>query len=333
MLISSVVLVVLYLGIRYLFKRYINYTNSLQEIIFISAGTIALISSVIGNVYSHNLISYWVGLAIIAVLLIQFPLIIKLTAKIPAIIISAILMVLVCIPYVQLPVFIILSGYLFYLAFKTRKITFVTSAIAALIAPLAVSLINLELVYYAITLYLATIHFVHTKSLLEMMKNAGKNVITDQLTGLYNRRWLFMKAKQLCAEQDVGFIFFDIDNFKILNDTKGHEYGDQVLKQVGDIMNREMKGYGYAARYGGEELVAITTKPDKTLKLAEKILEITRKEVNVTMSIGVAVGRGNAEELIKLADERMYISKTSGKNRVTFENNANDLKSLEKIEN
>lgn len=63
----------------------------------------------------------------------------------------------------------------------------------------------------------------------KLMRNAGMNSIKDPLTNLYNKGFLFRKTEQLIKQQPISIIFIDIDNFKTLNDTKGHDYGDQVL--------------------------------------------------------------------------------------------------------
>ncbi|MBQ0139983.1 MAG: GGDEF domain-containing protein [Kurthia sp.] len=320
MVIASLLLAVVYLGVRIQFSRYINFRNSKQEIRITAVSVILLITSCTGHYLFPNWISVWVGLAVASILLMQYPHIVKFSSRTVTIIIVGLLLVLVSIPYVQFPSFILVSAYFTYMAFKTtmRK-SLIAGAGIGILAPLAVFLIQFELVYYGVGLYLVFCYFGHTTQLLEMMKNAGKNVILDPLTGLYNRRWLFSKANQLAAEQEIGIIFCDIDNFKQINDTKGHEYGDIVLKKAGEIMQRETKGYGFTARYGGEELVCLMSSPKQSEKVAEKILAGLQKEINVTMSIGVAYGRGEAESIIKIADERMYISKKSGKNRITSE--------------
>lgn len=320
MVAASLLLVVIYLGVRIQFSKSISITNAKQDILFTGGATLALICSSIGNLILPDSISLWVGLVVVATILLQMPQIMRITSKTATILIVSVLIILVCIPYVQLLAFILVSFYFIYLALKTTKrLTLIAGAFVAMLAPLAVFFFKIEIVYYGMALYLTTLHFAHTMQLLEMMKNAGKNVVTDQLTGLYNRRWLFAKANQLGAQKEIGIIFCDIDNFKIINDTKGHEFGDVVLKKAGEILKRETVGFGFPARYGGEELVALITSPENSLKVAERILNCIQKEVNVTMSIGVARGSGNVEEVIKLADERMYISKNSGKNRVTHE--------------
>lgn len=81
-------------------------------------------------------------------------------------------------------------------------------------------------------------------------------------------------------------------------------------------MRRIVSCYGFACKYGGEELIGLVTDTMFTERLAEKIVEAVREEINITMSIGIAIGEGPSETLFKLADERMYISKNTGKTKL-----------------
>ncbi|MFF2482805.1 GGDEF domain-containing protein [Paenibacillus sp. NPDC058071] len=157
---------------------------------------------------------------------------------------------------------------------------------------------------------------------IERLMSTYQSSITDGLTGLYNRRHFQLKAEQLLKRQrGTAVIFCDIDNFKKLNDTHGHHKADGVLKQVAEIMKEESAGIGAAGRYGGEELLAcIGTDRVKPDRVAESIRKRVEQETMVTVSVGVSTSKdGSAvQELIKLADEAMYHSKTTGKNKVTM---------------
>jgi diguanylate cyclase (GGDEF)-like protein len=114
-------------------------------------------------------------------------------------------------------------------------------------------------------------------------------------------------------------LFSDIDNFKKLNDTKGHQMGDNVLKQVAAIMKEESEDFGIAGRYGGEEIVVMITDPSINMEsFAERVRQRVEEETLVTVSLGYSkYDRGvTVEQLIKQADEAMYKAKTSGKNKV-----------------
>lgn len=156
---------------------------------------------------------------------------------------------------------------------------------------------------------------------VEILQNIYRSSITDGLTNLYNRKYFMGKLEQvLHAGHPMGAIFCDIDNFKKLNDTHGHHKADGVLKQVAAILMEETQGIGLAGRYGGEELVAFVVGPiQDILQAAEAIRARTESETIVTISVGYSVGSAgdSAETLMKQADQAMYHSKTSGKNRVT----------------
>lgn len=162
--------------------------------------------------------------------------------------------------------------------------------------------------------------------------------VTDQLTGLYNRRYL---ASHLSAMFDraswtgrpLATMVLDIDHFKQINDTYGHDAGDKVLKEFADCVSSSVRGIDLACRYGGEEfLVAM---PDTDMAFAEIIAERLRQEIagrkfvvnggrdtiQVTVSIGIASTENGpegdtAQKLIKRADEALYQAKSSGRNRV-----------------
>jgi diguanylate cyclase (GGDEF)-like protein len=155
---------------------------------------------------------------------------------------------------------------------------------------------------------------------LLIMQSSYVSAITDPLTGLFNRRY-FTTYITKCIERNipVHVIFFDIDNFKKLNDTQGHKKGDEILKQVASIIMEEIEGIGIAGRYGGEEMVALVQNVDVDMsELTERIRSRIEQESIVTSSIGYRIFETGLapEALIKQADEAMYIAKTTGKNKV-----------------
>jgi diguanylate cyclase (GGDEF)-like protein len=155
---------------------------------------------------------------------------------------------------------------------------------------------------------------------LELMQAIYNSSITDGLTRLYNRKFFYNRVTQYVQRHlPVSILFSDIDNFKKLNDTKGHQKGDEVLRQVALIMKEESEECGIAGRYGGEEMVVLIT--DSTVKMdvfAEKVRRRVEEETIVTVSVGYSTYKGgvHAEQLIKQADEAMYKAKTTGKNKV-----------------
>lgn len=148
-----------------------------------------------------------------------------------------------------------------------------------------------------------------------MMRVASYNSVTDPLTGIYNKRFMLNKVKQLAAAQEISIIFADIDNFKKLNDTKGHDEGDRVLKEVANCLKNVINRQGYPCRFGGEEVVGIVTSGN-ALEMAEKFRMKVEKEIGVTVSVGVSSGKGEGDKLIKDADLFMYQAKNGGKNKV-----------------
>lgn len=156
---------------------------------------------------------------------------------------------------------------------------------------------------------------------VEIMQAVYHSSITDGLTGVYNRKYLIRRIHQYAAHRiKISLIFVDIDNFKKLNDTQGHQTGDEMLRKVAAILREEAEDIGMAGRYGGEELVLLVTDLRvKVKELAEKIRKRVHEETIVTVSVGYATLRGNmsGETLIKHADAAMYHSKTTGKNKVT----------------
>ncbi len=126
----------------------------------------------------------------------------------------------------------------------------------------------------------------------------------------------------------LSLIMFDIDNFKKINDTYGHQVGDEVLKQVAKVVEREVRKADIFARYGGEEFAVIcpNTSKEKAQELAKRIREVVKNTIEVegkpvTISLGVAEykrdGILNKEDLVKAADEALYVSKKTGKDKVS----------------
>ena len=157
-----------------------------------------------------------------------------------------------------------------------------------------------------------------------------KIATTDDLTGLHNRGYLL---KQLASEieavkqqgGDLSIILADLDGFKRINDTFGHNFGDQVLKQAGAALGNALRDKDLVGRYGGEEFLLIL--PDADLGKSTLIAERVRQSIascrwekdnfRVTISGGVVQYAGESvEELLKRADELLYQAKALGRNRM-----------------
>lgn len=156
----------------------------------------------------------------------------------------------------------------------------------------------------------------------------------DVLTQLYNRRFLptIMRRALLLSRREenaFGVLMLDVDHFKRVNDTHGHEMGDRVLQSVAALMTSYGRASDFYFRYGGEEFLAVLNEVDsaQAVAVAEKIrarieaAEITLGEgrtLRVTISIGVAMHSGHPDyrHLINRADEALYRAKQTGRNRV-----------------
>ncbi len=155
--------------------------------------------------------------------------------------------------------------------------------------------------------------------------------ITDYLTGLYNRRYLetiLKSAEDKANNRDITFsvIIIDIDNFKKINDTYGHNMGDKVLVAIADVLRNTLRISDIPARWGGEEFLVFLeqTNHNGAMALAERIRKgVEKTEVNgikVTVSLGVAQHKKGDSymETIERADMALYDAKKSGKNRVVL---------------
>lgn len=159
----------------------------------------------------------------------------------------------------------------------------------------------------------------------ESRRAMEKMALTDPLTGLFNRRYIFdFLADKKIQESGFSIIMGDIDHFKKINDTYGHPIGDIVLKTVSDTMKNTIGEKGMVARFGGEEFLIVL--PNVTSKDAYLYAEQLRKKIEdlkmdecpsgTTISLGVAQseqGQG-IDAIIKIADELLYLAKESGRN-------------------
>lgn len=159
--------------------------------------------------------------------------------------------------------------------------------------------------------------------------------VTDPLTGLYNRRYMASHLATLLAQSasqhGTAVAILDLDYFKKVNDTHGHPAGDDVLREVGNRIVRNIRGIDMACRYGGEEFVVLM--PDTDLEssevVANRLLQAiggkpipTRGagELTVTCSIGCtsSLEGDTADSLLKRADEALYEAKNGGRNRIIY---------------
>jgi diguanylate cyclase (GGDEF)-like protein len=160
--------------------------------------------------------------------------------------------------------------------------------------------------------------------------------MTDALTGIGNRRHLEGRLRAALAvvqnsSSAAGLLLMDVDHFKQVNDTHGHNTGDNVLRMVANTLNYALRATDTLGRWGGEEFVAILYDMQEKESLqatAEKVralvehsrLDLDGQGLTVTISIGgtMLLPGDTPELLVQRADELMYLSKQAGRNRVTI---------------
>jgi len=179
-----------------------------------------------------------------------------------------------------------------------------------------------------------TENVIRSAALTEMAHKLSEDSTRDPLTGLYNRRfmweWLVPQIKlSIRDKRPLSFLLLDIDHFKNLNDTYGHDLGDEILKAVSETINNILRGSDIVVRYGGEEFVMMlpNCNLENAVYVATRLLDTFRTTAlgpltkgAVTISIGVVVldpqDPITGEELLKQADKRLYLAKHRGRNQV-----------------
>jgi two-component system cell cycle response regulator len=161
--------------------------------------------------------------------------------------------------------------------------------------------------------------------------------VTDQLTGVYNRRFLANQGSRLIDEArsdgtPLTCLMIDVDHFKLVNDTYGHDIGDDVLREISKRLTISVRGSDLVSRFGGEEFCVLMPRSGRhdAHDIARRVLSEVNKtpikaagglNLDVTVSIGVSVltEADNLASLLKRADDALYRSKENGRNRFTDE--------------
>lgn len=171
----------------------------------------------------------------------------------------------------------------------------------------------------------------------ESLQRVEQMAATDHLTGLYNRRHFGRVIDQLFAEaqryhKDLSCVMIDLDGYKQLNDSCGHQVGDQILVTAGKVISANMRRMDVAARYGGDEFVLLLphATAEEAAQVAQRIrdefrlatAQMLNREKGLTMSIGVGSLHRNtpphADQLLARADAALYQSKEAGRDRITL---------------
>lgn len=182
-----------------------------------------------------------------------------------------------------------------------------------------------------ITLVVSTVGY--TMTLLYVDLQNRDRALVDPLTGMLNRHALHLRLAELTEQARfnstaISFIIGDLDHFKQINDTHGHELGDRALEAVGRTLRAHLRAYDLAYRLGGEEFLIVLPGTDRkgALFVAERlrgaIAGITDFQVPLTMSFGVGSTKGESfdyRELLRRTDNALYCAKANGRNCVIAE--------------
>lgn len=164
-----------------------------------------------------------------------------------------------------------------------------------------------------------------------LKRRLERMAVTDGLTGLYNHKHSWERLEQECAKatrykRHLSLAMIDIDDFKRINDTRGHRYGDEVLQKTSKMILSSLRSCDVVGRYGGEEFIVLfpETSLDNAVIAAEKIRQSVEDAVaqngdsKITVSIGLAEfdGKESAGEFLSRSDAMLYEAKRKGKNTV-----------------
>lgn len=168
-----------------------------------------------------------------------------------------------------------------------------------------------------------------------------EKTITDPLTGVHNRRYFFeylgktVEHARRNPQKCFSVALIDIDHFKKINDSRGHQAGDYILARLAEFLKKSIRPYDLVARYGGEEFIILFKDcvKNESCEVLQRIKDAFYRErfsfldvpIQVTFSGGIAdsreieQGNGATEELVRIADVRLYKAKEAGRNRLVIE--------------
>lgn len=163
--------------------------------------------------------------------------------------------------------------------------------------------------------------------LQKLNKYLNQISVIDSLTGIWNRKYMDQKLNELKNSETLSIVMFDIDYFKKINDSYGHQVGDAILKQIAVTINSCLRYNDILTRYGGEEFLLIL--PNTTSSTAYALAEKIRKKImnnvkiesdnrQITISGGVAALKDfkDIDSMIKHADDNLYYAKANGRNKI-----------------
>ena len=184
------------------------------------------------------------------------------------------------------------------------------------------------------------IKYIAVQTDLREIENIQKKVdylaYHDQLTGLYNRANFEEYLEHALSiakrkKENLSVLFIDLDRFKVINDTLGHDIGDKVLIEIAKRLKHTLRKSDFISRWGGDEFIAIlenSLTPEESAKIAKHIIEAVQKPIEVdshslttTASVGIAIYPQDGEDansLVKHADSALYLAKDTGKNQFQY---------------
>lgn len=170
--------------------------------------------------------------------------------------------------------------------------------------------------------------------IIELFEDMKNKVNKDYMTGLYNRRYFFEYGKEIYEKnkkdnKPLALSIIDIDNFKNINDSYGHDVGDLAIKEVSKVLNKNIISNTLISRLGGEEFCILfyNRSKEEVVKLLEVIrksfennfIEINKTKINYTVSIGCSFEYGkDIDEMVQFADKGLYDAKKLGRNQVRY---------------
>ncbi|BEP28310.1 GGDEF domain-containing protein [Helicovermis profundi] len=183
---------------------------------------------------------------------------------------------------------------------------------------------------------ISTVNILDYKDITKTLKKRNIELVTDSLTGVYNRKFIDERIPYKLAffqnfKEDFSLLLCDIDNFKYINDTYGHLAGDFVLQEFSKRLDKIIrKDIDWVARYGGDEFIILLDKINlkSTIIVANKLKEsisdtpiiLENTEIHITASFGFV--KPNKEDtygsILKRVDKHLYESKTTGKNKISY---------------
>ncbi len=170
--------------------------------------------------------------------------------------------------------------------------------------------------------------------LLELFEKTRDMANKDFMTGSYNRRYFFEKGQSIFSKakrnkNDIALAMFDIDKFKNINDTYGHDVGDVAIIEVANILNKHLRPNDLLARFGGEEFCVLLENISLSeigmlfekirLVFQKNIIKVNDLEIMFTASIGICYGmEDDLESMIKKSDDGLYFCKNNGRNQIAI---------------